>query len=79
MARRKDRDYFGLNRFWSIILAIIPITSWILGLITKAKKGLKGHPWQIVCFVLRIIFGFNIIWLLDLIWIICFGRIFPWL
>ena len=32
-------DYFGLNQIVSIILAIIPFTAWICGIITRAKDG----------------------------------------
>ena len=32
---RKHGDYFGLGRIVSIILAIIPFTAWILGMITR--------------------------------------------
>ena len=32
-------DYFGLNHIVSIILAIIPFTAWICGVITRAKDG----------------------------------------
>ena len=32
-------DYFGLGRLVSIILAIIPITAWICGIITRIQEG----------------------------------------
>ncbi len=67
MASKKD--YFGLNRLVSIILAIIPITAWICGIITRIKDG------KIVAAILRIFFGAWIIWLIDLILMIVSGSI----
>ena len=60
MAIRKS-DYFGLGYVVSLILAIIPVTSWILGAITRFSEG------KIVAGVLRLVFGFNIVWLVDLV------------
>ena len=31
------KDYFGLDRIVSIILAIIPITAWFCGIFTRIK------------------------------------------
>ena len=59
MAKSKGKDYFGLGRIVSIILAIIPITAWLFGVITRIKEG------KIVAGILRIFFGFNIVWLID--------------
>ena len=40
MAKKaKGKDYFGLSRIVSIILAIIPVTAWILGFLTRLKEG----------------------------------------
>ncbi len=60
MAKTKS-DYFGLSYVVSLILAIIPVTSWILGVATRFKEG------KIVAGLLRLIFGFNIVWLVDLV------------
>ena len=60
MAKRKS-DYFGLSYIASLILAIIPVTSWILGAITRFSEG------KIVAGLLRLIFGFNIVWIVDLL------------
>lgn len=57
----KKSDYFGLSYIISVILAIIPFTSWICGAITRLQEG------KIVSFVIRLVFGFTIVWLLDLI------------
>ena len=59
MARKKG-DYFGLSYIVSLILAIIPFTAWILGMITRFSEG------KIVAGIIRI-FGGWLIWLLDLI------------
>lgn len=63
MAKRKS-DYFGLGRIVSLILAIIPVTSWILGAVTRFSEG------KIVAGLLRLIFGFNIVWIVDLVMMI---------
>ena len=60
MAKKKS-DYFGLSYLVSVILAIIPVTSLICGFVTRLLEG------KIVAAILRIIFGWNIIWLIDLI------------
>lgn len=54
-------DYFGLGYIVSLILAIIPVTSWICGAITRFSEG------KIVAGLIRLIFGFNIVWIIDLI------------
>ena len=63
MAKRKS-DYFGLGYIVSLILAIIPVTSWILGAITRFSEG------KIVAGLLRLVFGFNIVWIVDLVMMI---------
>ncbi|MBE5739078.1 MAG: hypothetical protein E7354_05070 [Clostridiales bacterium] len=57
----KSSDYFGLGYIVSLILAIIPVTSWILGALTRFSEG------KIVAGIVRIVFGFNIVWIVDLI------------
>jgi len=59
MARQKD--YFGLEWIVSVILAIIPFTAWICGVVTRFKEG------AIIAALVRLIGGFTIIWVLDLI------------
>ena len=66
---RVKRDYFGLNRIFSVILAIIPITALICGFVTRLTDG------KIIAAILRIVLGWNIIWLVDLILMIFKGRI----
>ena len=60
MAKRSG-DYFGLSWIVSLILAIIPVTSWVCGILTRFQDG------KIVAGIIRIFFGFNIIWICDLI------------
>ena len=66
---KKTADYFGLGRLVSIILAIIPFTAWILGLVTRFKEG------KYVAGIIRI-FGGWLIWILDLIFMIKDNKIF---
>ena len=63
------KDYFGMSSIASLILAIIPITSWICGIITRFQEG------KFVAGIIRIFFGFNIIWLLDLIFMLVSHKI----
>ena len=60
MAASKS-DYFGLSYIVSLILAIIPVTSWICGAVTRFQEG------TIVAGLLRLLLGWGIIWLIDLI------------
>ena len=69
MAKSKS-DYFGLGYLVSIILAIIPVTSWVCGIITRIQEG------KIVSAIIRILLGFNIVWILDLIFMIVGKHIF---
>ena len=54
-------DYFGLGYIVSVILAIIPPTSCICGAITRISEG------KIVAGILRILLGWNVIWVCDLV------------
>lgn len=58
MATKKG-DYFGLSYIVSLILAIIPFTAWICGMVTRFSEG------KIVAGIIRI-FGGWLIWVLDL-------------
>ncbi|MCI8911224.1 MAG: hypothetical protein HFE31_00830 [Clostridia bacterium] len=60
----KKSDYFGLSYIVSVILAIIPFTAWICGIVTRFSEG------KIVAGILRIFFGAWILWILDLIFMI---------
>ena len=63
------KDYFGLGRIVSIILAIIPVTAWILGAATRFTEG------KIVAGIIRLFFGFNLLWILDIVFMVLSGRI----
>ena len=63
MAKSRS-DYFGLGYLVSVILAIIPVTSWICGFVTRFMEG------KIVAGLIRLIFGFTIVWIIDLIMMI---------
>ena len=69
MAKKRKSDYFGLGWLISVILAIIPVTSWICGALTRFQEG------KILAGILRLVLGWNIIWILDLILMIFKGRI----
>ena len=59
----KKHDYFGLDYIVSLILAIIPVTAWICGIVTRFQEK------RYVAGIIRI-FGGWLIWVLDLIWMI---------
>ena len=56
----KKSDYFGLSRLVSLILAIIPPTALFCGVVTRIAEG------KIVAGLLRLLLGWNIIWILDI-------------
>jgi hypothetical protein len=62
------KDYFGLSPLVSLILAIIPFTAWILGVVTRFQEG------KIVAAIIRI-FGGWLVWVLDLFFMITKGSI----
>ena len=70
MAKSKKSDYFGLDYVVSLILCIIPVTSLILGIITRIKEG------KIVAAILRLLLGWNIILILDIVFMILKKKIF---
>lgn len=70
MAKKGSRDYFGLSPLVSLILAIIPFTSWICGALTRFQEG------KIIAAIIRLVFGFTIVWVLDLICMLLGGKIF---
>ena len=64
------KDYFGLERIVSLILAIIPFTAWICGIITRFQEK------KYVAAIIRIFLGGWILWILDLIFMIKDEEIF---
>lgn len=65
----KKGDYFGLSYIVSLILAIIPFTAWLCGVVTRFQEK------KIVAGIIRI-FGGWFIWVADLICMIFSKRIF---
>lgn len=65
---KNTKDYFGLSPLVSLILAIIPFTAWILGVVTRFQEG------KIIAGIIRI-FGGWLIWVLDLVCMIMKGSI----
>ncbi len=63
-------DYFGLSWLVSLILAIIPFTAWICGVVTRIQEG------KIVAAIIRIFLGGWILWVADLICMILNKKIF---
>ena len=66
----KKKDYFGLDYLVSLFLAIFIPTSWLLGILTRIQEG------KYIAAIIRVFLGFNIIWLLDLIFMIKDKEIF---
>ncbi len=64
----KKADYFGLSKLVSLILAIIPFTAWLLGILTRAQEG----KW--LAAIIRV-FGGWLIWLIDLYMMVTKGSI----
>lgn len=55
----RGKDYFGMSRLVSIIFAIIPITSWLFGFVTRFQEG------KIVAGLLCMLFQGKILRLLN--------------
>ena len=68
MAKTKN-DYFGLGYILSLILCIIPVTNLVCSVITRIMEG------KILAAILRIVLGWNIIWIADIISMIFRRRI----
>ena len=69
MAKKSSKYYFGLGRLVSLILVIIPVTAWICGAVTRFLEG------KIVAGLIRLVFGFTIVWIVDIIMMVLNGRI----
>ena len=65
----KKGDYFGLGYIVSLVLTIIPITNLICGFLTRLQEG------KIVAAILRVVLGWNVIWIADIISMIFRKRI----
>ena len=67
---KKGKDYFGLPWLISLILAIIPVTSWLFGAVTRFQEG------KFLAGLLRLLLGWNIIWIVDILCVLFTGKIF---
>jgi len=65
----EQKAYFGLDWIVSLILAIIPITSMVCGIITRFQREPKKPIWGIIHLVSIFIFGIGIFvfWIVDLV------------
>ncbi|MBP3619219.1 MAG: hypothetical protein J6J24_01010 [Clostridia bacterium] len=66
----KKSDYFGLDYIVSLILAIIPVTAWICGFITRLQEG------KIVAAIIRLLGVGVVLWVIDLVLMITSKHIF---
>lgn len=66
---KSSGGYFGLGFIVSLVLAIIPVTNIVLGIITRAQNG------KFLGVILNILL-FPIFWIIDLISIILKNKIF---
>ena len=67
---KKGKDYFGQPWIISLILAVIPVTAWLCGSLTRFKEG---KP--IAGIIRLILFGWNVLWILDILCILFTGKI----
>ena len=59
---KKGKDYIGLPWIISLILAIIPVTSWLFGAVTRFQEG------KPVAGIIRLLLlGWNVIWIIDIL------------
>ena len=62
-----SRDYFGIHRIVSLVLLIFPLTAWVLGVATRLSEK------KYVAAIVRIIIGWNILWICDIIYSVING------
>ena len=67
MAKKGGKDYFGLPRIVSVILCLF--LGPVLGIIQRIMDG------KIVAALLRLLLGWNLIWVVDFILLIVKGKI----
>ena len=61
---KSNKDYFGLDYIVSLILAIIPVTCWVCGFVSRFKEG------KIVAGIIRIFLTFPVLWILDIVFML---------
>lgn len=62
------KGYNGLPWLVKLIFAIIPISAWFNAVVYRLAKG------HLIAGILCIFFGFNIVWIVDLISVILYGK-----
>ena len=67
---KSNKDYFGLDYIVSLILAIIPVTCWVCGFVSRFKEG------KIVAGIIRIFLTFPVLWILDIVFMLLKGETF---
>lgn len=68
MAKKSKSDYLGLGYVISVLLAILPPTCWILGIVTRILDG------KIIAGLIRIPLGI-VMWIPDMICMLVSKRI----
>lgn len=54
------KDYFKFSRIVSLVLVIIPITAWVLGVVTRVEEK------HYLAAIVRVFLGW-IIWIADIV------------
>lgn len=67
---KKGKDYFGMPWLISLIFAIIPVTAWLFGAVTRFQEG------KFLAGILRLLLGWNIIWIIDILCVLFTKKIF---
>ena len=67
---KKGKDYFGMPWLISLIFAIIPVTAWLFGAVTRFQEG------KFLAGILRLLLGWNIIWIIDILFVLFTKKIF---
>ena len=73
MAKKKNW-YYGFSRLIRIIIAIVPILSLIVHLLARLDAG-KGLLHLVLVVVVCLVFGWNILWIVDIITTLVTDRI----
>ena len=63
MASKSSKDYFGLDYVVSLILAIIPVTAWVLGVVVRFQEK------KYVAALVRIFLGW-LVWIPDIVFMV---------
>ena len=61
--KHSNKDYLGLDWIVSLILAIIPVTAWVLGVVVRFQEK------KYVAALVRVFFGW-LAWIPDIIFMV---------